>query len=75
MKIVKQKSTENCHFYSREKSLYVPWVCFRNDYVAGEAGLNICFLETRLTHQMPVFSVTCIFILSFKKMQLEFEAF
>ena len=24
------KSTENCHFYSREKSLYVAWACFRN---------------------------------------------
>ena len=22
--------TENCHFYSREKSLYIAWVCFRN---------------------------------------------
>ena len=31
MKIVKKKkSTENCHFYSREKSLYVAWACFRN---------------------------------------------
>ena len=24
-------STENCHFYSREKSLYVAWTCLRND--------------------------------------------
>ena len=31
MKIVKKKSTENCHFYSREKSLYIAWACFRND--------------------------------------------
>ena len=23
-------STENCHFYSCEKSLYVAWACFRN---------------------------------------------
>ena len=23
-------STENCHFYTREKSLYVAWACFRN---------------------------------------------
>ena len=29
MKKVKQNSTENCHFYSSEKS-YVAWVCFRN---------------------------------------------
>ena len=27
---LKKKSTENCHFYSREKSLYVAWACFRN---------------------------------------------
>ena len=27
---VEKKSTENCHFYSREKSLYVAWACFRN---------------------------------------------
>ena len=26
----KKKSTENCNFYSREKSLYVSWRCFRN---------------------------------------------
>ena len=32
MKIVKKKkSTENCHFYSREKSLYIVWACFRNE--------------------------------------------
>ena len=29
MKIVKKKSIKNCHFYSREKSLYVAWACFR----------------------------------------------
>ena len=25
-----KNSTENCHFYSREKSLYITWACFRN---------------------------------------------
>ena len=25
----KKKSTENCHFYSHEKSLYIAWACFR----------------------------------------------
>ena len=25
----RKKITENCHFYSREKSLYVAWACFR----------------------------------------------
>ena len=27
----KKNSTENCHFYSREKSVYIAWACFRND--------------------------------------------
>ena len=27
----KSKGTENYHFYSREKSLYVAWARFRND--------------------------------------------
>ena len=30
MKIVK-KSTESYHFYSRGKSLYIAWACFRNE--------------------------------------------
>ena len=30
MKMVK-KSTENCHFHSREQSLYIAWACFRNE--------------------------------------------
>ena len=25
-----KKSNENCHFYTREKSLHVAWACFRN---------------------------------------------
>ena len=28
----KNNSNENCHFYTREKSLYVAWACFLNDY-------------------------------------------
>ena len=28
---VKKKSTENSHFYSCEKLLYIAWACFRND--------------------------------------------
>ena len=28
MKIVKESSTENCHFYSSEKSLHVARACF-----------------------------------------------
>ena len=30
MKKVIKKSTENCFFCNREKSLYVAWACFRN---------------------------------------------
>ena len=33
MKIVKKKSTENCHFYSRGKSLFVALACFRNEFI------------------------------------------
>ena len=32
MKIDKKLATENCHFHSREKSLYVAWACFRNGH-------------------------------------------
>ena len=30
--------TENCHFYSREKSLYIAWACFLNE-------LKCCFFS------------------------------
>ena len=36
MKIVKKKSTANCHFYSREISLYIAWTCFRNALIKTE---------------------------------------
>ena len=39
MKKVKKHSTENCHFYSREKSLYVTWACFRNDLEGADVGV------------------------------------
>ena len=32
---IEKKSTENCHFHSREISLYIAWACFHN-------GLSIC---------------------------------
>ena len=31
MKKVNKNSTENCHFYSSEKSLCIAWAFFRND--------------------------------------------
>ena len=39
MKIVKQIQLENCHFYSREKSLYIAWACFRNEFVFEVLGV------------------------------------
>ena len=39
MKIVKKKSTEYCHFYRREKSLYIAWACFRNPVLGYEISL------------------------------------
>ena len=36
-----KNSTENCHFYSREKSLYVAWACFHNDnHVSSRRGMG-----------------------------------
>ena len=45
MKIVKNKSTENCHFYSCEKLLYIAWACFRNGAsIAETTGYSfVCF--------------------------------
>ena len=47
MKIVKKKSTENCHFYSREKSLYLARACFLNvlDLVTHLAISYIVFVR------------------------------
>ena len=33
-------SNENCHFYSREKSVYVAWACFRNALNCAVNGLT-----------------------------------
>ena len=35
-----KNSNENCRFYSREKSLYVAWACFRNVFV-------VCIVVTK----------------------------
>ena len=47
MKIVKKYSTENCHFYSHGKSLYIAWACFRNDFsclqVSGSNDISYAF--------------------------------
>ena len=45
MKIVEKKSTENCNFYSRDKSLYVAWACFRNGlpFTLQEESMALAF--------------------------------
>ena len=55
MKIVPKKSTENYHFISREKSLYIAWACFRNDQ-------QLCRLLAFQTVQRKVlkFLIVCI---------------
>ena len=57
MKIVKKKSTENCHFYSREKPLYVALAFFRNDnytYLSLEIGICSPLLLPDLWSTPPV---------------------
>ena len=39
-------STENFHFYSLEKSLYVAWVCFHNDTICG-SPINHSYRDVR----------------------------
>ena len=46
-----EKSTENRHFYSPDKSLYVAWACFRNDY--GVIWCRCTMLSSqRVQHRM-----------------------
>ena len=45
-------SPENCHFYSREKSLYIAWACFRND------------LTTYYVAYLPIYYLSCRHICS-----------
>ena len=42
---IQKNSTENCHFYSREKTLYIAWACFR--YEKTLAGKK---LKTQIYH-------------------------
>ena len=57
MNIAKKKeSTENCHFYSREISLYVARTCFRNEKIrrmclsvnSGRHEKIFCYLKGKL---------------------------
>ena len=49
-KIVK-KSNEICHFYRREKMLYVAWACFRNVFEIG----CVILLYTPCTFHITIF--------------------
>ena len=44
MKKVKKNSTENCHFYSHEISLYIAWECLRNEK-GGKEAINILTVD------------------------------
>ena len=35
-------STENCHFYSSEKSLYIAWAWFRNEQQGKTKRQTLC---------------------------------
>ena len=41
-----KNSTKNCHFYSREKSLYVVWACFRNGLHSRQLTVSVRVLVT-----------------------------
>ena len=65
MKIVTQKITENCHFYIREKLLYIAWACFRNVaqkfircdvLVLLAAYMSMNFMEGVLLIRIPTLS-------------------
>ena len=47
----KKKSTENCHFYSHEKPLYVAWVCFRNETYSSIEDSGDCRHLDKALHQ------------------------
>ena len=63
MKISPKNSTNNCHFYSREKSLYVAWACFRNVRKRVEFGF---FLRKKLNVTFSgyyMFCIVCLLVL------------
>ena len=55
MKKVKTNSTENCHFYSREKLLYIAWACFRNEGTQMKEEKIL----TRFISSLFMTSITC----------------
>ena len=59
-KIVKNISNENCHFYSREKSLFIAWECFRICKVAKTKMLISCKVTAQLIW-IFVFIIRCEF--------------
>ena len=71
MKRVKQNSNKNCHFYSREKSLYIAWACFR--YAPNDQNdKRICGRQIRnygffLNPPKNIICTVCIFMLNLFK--------
>ena len=46
----KNISTENCHFYSCEISLYIAWECLRNGIMS-----SVSFLMSQQRQANPIF--------------------
>ena len=55
MKIVK-KSTENCLFYSHEKSLYIAWACFGMREPQKNSYLSLSRIITSVGEESAGFS-------------------
>ena len=55
MKIVKNIQPKIVFFYSRAKSLYVAWACFRNEQYGLCAQLSLCIsLDIRTVSSKPM---------------------
>ena len=58
-----KNSTENCHFYSREKSPYKAWACFRNEISEGKkvsSDLELMQLELKSRWEITIIEIDII---------------
>ena len=60
-----KNSTENCHFYSHEKSLYIAWACFRNVRVRYFDNIQLLFVDLDFMQFSKRLSSFCGFTGSF----------
>ena len=70
IKKVKTKSTENCHFYSRGKSLYIAWACFRNDIIFSKRGYETLLIVSNISAHGTSTSVINLFFVDTKNKML-----